>query len=244
MSDGGRRPWRRHGGVRRERELDDALPPPRRPRRRTAARRPPRIPRSSRGKARARARGRRRAAAGRGTTTVPACSHGEECDAAPGSRREPHSAHGRPRRPRRLRCRHGRALLEHALVPIGAGLNGPAGVRASVYTRGLGTLSAIALDHRGRVWATTSGAESHSRDGVYADRRRGSHPGEGDLGPQGPARPDLGGRHALRGLDRAGGRFQPPDGHPLPEPPPDPEGAGRPRLERQPRAGARRPPGD
>ena len=74
----------------------------------------------------------------------------------------------------------------HALVPIGAGLNGPAGLQASVYARGLGTLSALALDRRGRVWATTSGAESHSRDGVYLIAGSGATPVKVISGLKGP----------------------------------------------------------
>lgn len=39
------------------------------------------------------------------------------------------------------------------LVPIGAGLGGPAGLKASVYASGLRNLSALALDSRGRLWS-------------------------------------------------------------------------------------------
>jgi glucose/arabinose dehydrogenase len=44
------------------------------------------------------------------------------------------------------------------LVPIGAGLRGPEGYTASVYATGLKHVSAFALDPRGRLWVSTSGA--------------------------------------------------------------------------------------
>jgi glucose/arabinose dehydrogenase len=65
-----------------------------------------------------------------------------------------------------------------SLAPIGAGLNGPAGLEATVYTTGLKHASAFAFDRRGRPWIATSGATSHSADALYLVRRRGSHPVE------------------------------------------------------------------
>jgi len=56
------------------------------------------------------------------------------------------------------------------LVPIGAGLDGPAGAHATVYARGLPLVSAFAFDGRGRLWATASGASTHTRDGVFLVR--------------------------------------------------------------------------
>jgi glucose/arabinose dehydrogenase len=62
------------------------------------------------------------------------------------------------------------------LVPIGAGLRGPSGLRASVYATGLRHVSAFALDRRGRLWVTTSGATTHGSDGVYLVRKAGARP--------------------------------------------------------------------
>jgi glucose/arabinose dehydrogenase len=73
-----------------------------------------------------------------------------------------------------------------ALVSIGAGLKGPSGLEATVYAHGLGTLSALALDRRGRVWATTSGAEDHADDGVYLIPAAGATPVKMVSGLKGP----------------------------------------------------------
>ena len=59
---------------------------------------------------------------------------------------------------------------------IGAGLSGPHGYHASVYTEGLRHVSAFAWDGDGRLWATASGATTHSGDGVYLVDRRGAAP--------------------------------------------------------------------
>jgi glucose/arabinose dehydrogenase len=53
------------------------------------------------------------------------------------------------------------------LVPIGAGLDGPSGLRASIYARGPRTLAAFTFDRRGRLWLTAAGLEAHGEDGVY-----------------------------------------------------------------------------
>lgn len=63
-----------------------------------------------------------------------------------------------------------------ALTAIGAGLRGPAGFKATIYARGLRNVSAFALDRRGRLWATTSAAADHSRDGVWLVPRAGARP--------------------------------------------------------------------
>jgi glucose/arabinose dehydrogenase len=60
------------------------------------------------------------------------------------------------------------------LVPIGAGLNGPAGLRASIYARGPRTLAAFAFDQHGRLWLTAAGLETHTEDGVYVISRPGA----------------------------------------------------------------------
>jgi glucose/arabinose dehydrogenase len=62
------------------------------------------------------------------------------------------------------------------LVPIGAGLQGPAGLRATVYATGLPLMSAFAFDVKGRLWVTTSGANTHGTDAVYLLERAGSRP--------------------------------------------------------------------
>ncbi len=62
------------------------------------------------------------------------------------------------------------------LVSVGAGLRGPSGVRATLYATGLRNVSAIAVDSRGRLWATTSAATDHSDDGLYLVARRAAKP--------------------------------------------------------------------
>jgi hypothetical protein len=51
-------------------------------------------------------------------------------------------------------------------VAIGQGLEGPAGLKATVYATGLRNVSAFAFDSSGRLWATTSAASDHSSDAV------------------------------------------------------------------------------
>jgi glucose/arabinose dehydrogenase len=63
-----------------------------------------------------------------------------------------------------------------ALVSIGAGLKGPAGLTATVYSTGKPTVSAFALDARGRLWLATSAATDHSHDAVYVIARSGARP--------------------------------------------------------------------
>jgi glucose/arabinose dehydrogenase len=72
------------------------------------------------------------------------------------------------------------------LVAIGAGLRGPAGLAATVYAKGLPTMSAFALDARGRLWVTTSGATKHTDDGVYLVARAGARPVKVITGVRGP----------------------------------------------------------
>jgi glucose/arabinose dehydrogenase len=62
------------------------------------------------------------------------------------------------------------------LVPIGVGIYGPSGVRATVYARGLPTVAGLLSDPRGRLWATAAGLAAHSRDGVYLVARPGAAP--------------------------------------------------------------------
>jgi glucose/arabinose dehydrogenase len=61
-------------------------------------------------------------------------------------------------------------------VAIGQGLQGPAGLKATVYATGLRHVSAFAFDAEERLWATTSAASDHSNDGVYLIPRPGAKP--------------------------------------------------------------------
>jgi len=54
-----------------------------------------------------------------------------------------------------------------ALVSIGAGLQGPGALRATVYAKGPANTSAFAFDSSGRLWLTAAGLGSHAHDGVY-----------------------------------------------------------------------------
>jgi glucose/arabinose dehydrogenase len=62
------------------------------------------------------------------------------------------------------------------LVAIGAGLQGPSGLKATVYARGLPHAAAFAFDSRGRLWVATSGLNRHGADGVYLITRAGAAP--------------------------------------------------------------------
>ena len=72
------------------------------------------------------------------------------------------------------------------LVSIGAGLDGPTGLHATVYARGITHVSAFAFDARGRLWATASGATGHAGDGVFLVAHRGARPVKVVAGPKGP----------------------------------------------------------
>ena len=62
------------------------------------------------------------------------------------------------------------------LVSIGAGVEGPSGLHATVYTRGLPTVAGFVFDSRGRLWAAAAGLGDHSRDGVYLIAGPGAAP--------------------------------------------------------------------
>jgi len=53
------------------------------------------------------------------------------------------------------------------LVAIGAGLKGPAALKATVYATGPATVAALDLDRDGRLWLAAAGLENHTQDGVY-----------------------------------------------------------------------------
>jgi glucose/arabinose dehydrogenase len=72
------------------------------------------------------------------------------------------------------------------LVAIGAGLRGPAALAATVYSTGLPTASAFAVDPGGRLWVATSAASDHSKDAVYVIARAGARPTKVIAGVRGP----------------------------------------------------------
>ena len=74
----------------------------------------------------------------------------------------------------------------NALVSIGAGLRGPAGLHATVFARGIPHVSAFAFDRHGRLWATGSGATTHAGDGVYEVTSAGARARRVVSGPRGP----------------------------------------------------------
>jgi glucose/arabinose dehydrogenase len=59
---------------------------------------------------------------------------------------------------------------------IGAGLRGPAGLRAAVYATGLPNMSAFAFDARGRLWVATAPYASQGQDSVFLVTAPGSAP--------------------------------------------------------------------
>jgi glucose/arabinose dehydrogenase len=61
-----------------------------------------------------------------------------------------------------------------ALVSIGAGLKGPAGLRARVYATGPATTATATFDARGRLWLAAAGLRTHAHDGVYLVPRAGA----------------------------------------------------------------------
>jgi glucose/arabinose dehydrogenase len=77
------------------------------------------------------------------------------------------------------------AVLTAACVPgeagdgltgIGAGLRGPAGMKAALYVTGLPNVAALAFDAQGRLWAATAGLSAGSSDGVYLVAKQDAAP--------------------------------------------------------------------
>ena len=64
------------------------------------------------------------------------------------------------------------------LEPIGAGLRGPHGFRASVYAKGVPKVAAFAFDPEGRLWVATADYTDAGKDGVYLVAKRGAKPVE------------------------------------------------------------------
>lgn len=58
-------------------------------------------------------------------------------------------------------------------MAIGAGLQGPASLKATVYAHGPPTTAAFAFDQQGRLWLTAAGLETHTDDGVYVIAKPG-----------------------------------------------------------------------
>jgi len=64
----------------------------------------------------------------------------------------------------------------NGLVPIGAGLDGPAGLSATVYARGLPQAAAFAFDPQGRLWVATAAYSDDGKDGLYLVTRVNAKP--------------------------------------------------------------------
>ena len=64
------------------------------------------------------------------------------------------------------------------MVSIGAGLNGPSGLVATVYAKGLTHAAAFANDSEGRLWVATADATDQGGDGVYVVSAAGATPTE------------------------------------------------------------------
>ena len=78
-----------------------------------------------------------------------------------------------------MRREHGPRPQTAALVDIGAGLTGPSGLRATVYTKGLTSVSALAFDSSNRLWIATADFEDEGRDALYVATEAGATPVEG-----------------------------------------------------------------
>jgi glucose/arabinose dehydrogenase len=63
-----------------------------------------------------------------------------------------------------------------SLVAIGAGLQGPAGLNATVYAMGLEHPAAFAFDSDGRLWVATADYSDDGTDGVYLIAAAGATP--------------------------------------------------------------------
>lgn len=70
----------------------------------------------------------------------------------------------------------GRTSQGPSLVAIGAGLDGPAGLSATVYARGLPRVAAFAFDPQGRLWVATADLTDTGKDGLYVVAHAGAAP--------------------------------------------------------------------
>ena len=64
------------------------------------------------------------------------------------------------------------------LVDIGAGLQGPSGLHATVFATGLPKVAAFAFDSAGRLWAATADYTDSGHDGLYVVAKSGAKPVE------------------------------------------------------------------
>ena len=62
------------------------------------------------------------------------------------------------------------------MVNIGAGLSGPSGLKATVYAKGLPSVSALVFDSSNRLWVTTADFEDEGRDALYVVTDVGATP--------------------------------------------------------------------
>jgi glucose/arabinose dehydrogenase len=72
------------------------------------------------------------------------------------------------------------------LVNIGAGIQGPAGLTATVYATGLTDASAVAFDPGGKLWVATAAYSTEGTDGVYLVPSKGATPVEAIRGMASP----------------------------------------------------------
>jgi glucose/arabinose dehydrogenase len=75
-------------------------------------------------------------------------------------------------------CGGATAAAPEALVDIGAGLHGPAGLHATVYAQGLTAVSALAVDAEERLWIATADYTDSGKDGLYVVAEAGATPVE------------------------------------------------------------------
>jgi glucose/arabinose dehydrogenase len=78
------------------------------------------------------------------------------------------------------------AAASGTLVDIGAGLQGPAGLHATVYAQGLASVAAIAVDDRGRLWIATADYTDSGKDGLYLVAASSAVPVEIEAGLHSP----------------------------------------------------------
>jgi glucose/arabinose dehydrogenase len=64
------------------------------------------------------------------------------------------------------------------LVDIGAGLQGPSGLAATIVASGLANVAALAVDSDGRLWAATAAYTDEGADGLYVVTSPGTEPHE------------------------------------------------------------------
>jgi len=63
-----------------------------------------------------------------------------------------------------------------ALVSIGEGVQGPAGLQATAYAKGLANAAGFAFDATGQLWVATAASEDKGTDAVFLVKRAGAEP--------------------------------------------------------------------